>query len=63
MDTRTREAYSIKSSVEKFKDLIKGHHVIVYTDHQSLIAEKILLNLKYRDGFGICHNTISHLCT
>lgn len=39
-DARTREAYAIKVAIEKYRDVIKGHEIIVYTDNKSLITEK-----------------------
>lgn len=35
-DTREREAYAIKWSLERFQDYVKGTRTIVVTDHQSL---------------------------
>eukprot|EP00915_Cephaloidophora_sp_WS-2016_P009169 GHVH01012992.1.p1 GENE.GHVH01012992.1~~GHVH01012992.1.p1 ORF type:complete len:182 (+),score=14.53 GHVH01012992.1:298-843(+) len=35
-DTREREAYAIKWAVQRVKDLIEGHKVIVMTDQSSL---------------------------
>lgn len=35
-DTREREAFAIKWSCERFQDYLKGHHAIIYTDHDSL---------------------------
>ena len=35
-DTREREAYAIKWSLEKFRDYVKASSVLVVTDHESL---------------------------
>lgn len=35
-DTREKEAYALKWSLEKNKDLLRGHQVLIFTDHSSL---------------------------